>query len=96
MRGKESGDERKKWRESVADFFELPKELLFNLPRTTIIGNVQLYLENYVGIIEYNDEILRLKIRGGEIVVKGKNLTIKNFFSEEIFVEGQINSIEYR
>ncbi len=95
MRGKEFGEERKKWRENVAEFFELPKELLCNLPRATIIGNVQLYLENYGGIIEYNDEILRLKIRGGEIVVKGKNLTIKNFFSEEIFVEGQIKSIEY-
>ncbi|MDO9534294.1 MAG: sporulation protein YqfC [Bacillota bacterium] len=95
MSSKEFGEERKKWREHAADFFELPKELLLNLPRVTLIGNLQLYLENYGGIIEYNDELLRLKIKGGEIIVKGKNLTIKNFFGEEIFIEGKIKSIEY-
>ena len=97
MKGKkERGEERKKWRENVADFFELPKDLLFNLPRLTLIGNIQLYLENYGGIIEYSEELLRLKIRGGEIVIRGKNLSIKNFFGEEIFIEGVIKSIEYQ
>lgn len=96
MKRKESGEERKKWRENIADFFELPKEVLMNLPRVTLIGNIQLYLENYAGIIEYNQEILRLSIRGGEIVIRGSELVIKNFFSEEIYVEGKIHSIEYR
>jgi len=93
--GKHSGEEKKKWCENMADFLELPKELLCNLPRVTIIGNLQLSLENYGGIIEYSDELLRLRIRGGEIVIKGRNLVIKNFYSEEIFIEGQIKSIEY-
>jgi sporulation protein YqfC len=93
---KERGEERKKWRENVADFFELPKDLLFNLPRLTLIGNIQLYLENYGGIIEYSEELLRLKVRGGEIIIRGKNLAIKNFFGEEIFIEGVIKSIEYQ
>lgn len=97
MKGKkEHGEERKKWRENVADFFELPKDLLFNLPRLTLIGNIQFYLENYGGIIEYSEELLRLKIRGGEIIIRGKNLSIKNFFGKEIFVEGEIKSIEYQ
>ncbi len=96
MKHKESGEERKKWRENMADFFELPKDLLFNIPRVTLIGSIQLYLENHKGIIEYSSEILRLKIRDGEIVIKGKNLIIKNFFGEEIFVEGNICSLEYR
>ncbi|MGI6318214.1 MAG: sporulation protein YqfC [Firmicutes bacterium] len=97
MKGKkERGEERKKWRENVADFFELPKDLLFNLPRLTLIGNIQLYLENYGGIIEYSEELLRLKVRGGEIIIRGKNLAIKNFFGEEIFIEGVIKSIEYQ
>ncbi|NMB40968.1 MAG: sporulation protein YqfC [Firmicutes bacterium] len=97
MQGKEQGEQgrKKRWRENVADFFELPKELLCNLPRATIIGNVQLHLENYGGIIEYTNEILRLKIRGGEMVIKGENLVIKHFFGEEIFVEGRFQSIAY-
>ncbi len=96
MKRKESREERNKWRENIADFFELPKEVLMNLPRITLIGNIQLYLENYAGIIEYNQEILRLSIRGGEIVIRGDDLIIRNFFSEEIYIEGKIHSIEYR
>ncbi len=96
MKRKESGEERKKWRETVADFFELPRELLFNLPRVTLIGNVHFYLENYGGIIQYNQEIVRLKVKEGEIVIKGHDLSIKNFFAQEIFIEGKIKSIEYQ
>lgn len=89
-------DEEKKWQESLADFFEMPKELLCNLPRITLIGDVQMLLENYGGIIEYNDELLRLKVREGEVVVTGKNLTIKNFLSDELLIVGKIISVEYR
>ncbi len=96
MRHRPSGDDKKKWQESLADFFELPKELLCNLPRITLIGDVQMLLENYGGIIEYNDELLRLKVREGEVVVTGKNLTIKNFLSDELLIEGKIISVEYR
>jgi len=96
LKKKEHGVERKKWQESIADFFELPKEVLMNLPRVTLIGNIQLYLENYSGVIEYNQDILRLSIKGGEIVIRGHELVIKNLFSEEIYIEGNIQSIEYR
>jgi sporulation protein YqfC len=96
VRHRPSGEDKKNWQESLADFFELPKELLCNLPRITLIGDVQMLLENYGGIIEYNDELLRLKVREGEVVVTGKNLTIKNFLSDELLIEGKIISVEYR
>ena len=95
MRHRPSGEDNKKWQESLADFFEMPKELLCNLPRITLIGDVQMLLENYGGIIEYNDELLRLKVREGEVVVTGKDLKIKNFLSDELLIEGKIVSVEY-
>lgn len=96
MKRKEPGEGRKKWQETVADFFELPRELLFNLPRVTLIGNIHFYLENYGGIIEYSEDLVRLKVKEGEIIIKGKNLSIKNFCAEDIFIEGKIQSIEYQ
>ncbi|HAP32444.1 MAG TPA: hypothetical protein DCQ14_05255 [Firmicutes bacterium] len=65
MRRKSLGEEGKKWQESIAELFELPKELLLNLPRITLIGDIQMLLENYGGIIQYNGELLRLKVREG-------------------------------
>ena len=95
MNRRENPDDRKKWREHMADFFELPQDLLFNLPRVTMIGNIQLYIENYGGIVEYSGNVLRLKIKNGEIIIKGKDLKIKNFFADEMFIEGEITSLEY-
>jgi sporulation protein YqfC len=96
VRRKSPGKEGKKWQESLAEFFELPKELLLNLPRITLIGDIQMLLENYGGIIQYNDELLRLKVREGEVIVKGKNLIIKHFLADELLIEGKIFSVEYR
>lgn len=96
MREKGPGEARKKWQENMADFFQLPKELLLNLPRITLVGDLQMLLENYGGVIEYNDELLRLKVREGEVVVRGKNFTIKHFLADELLIEGKIFSVEYR
>jgi sporulation protein YqfC len=96
VRRKSPGEEGKKWQENIAELFELPKELLLNLPRITLIGDIQMLLENYGGIIQYNDELLRLKVREGEVIVKGKNLTIKHFLADELLIEGKIFSVEYR
>ncbi|HHU76702.1 MAG TPA: sporulation protein YqfC [Firmicutes bacterium] len=96
MKRKKPGETGKRWHETMADFFELPRELLFNLPRVTLVGNVHFYLENYGGIIEYNEETVRLKVKEGEIVIRGENLSIKNFYTDEIFIEGKIKLVEYR
>ncbi len=79
---------------SLADFFELPKDVILDLSRLTIIGNKQLYLENHKGIIEYGEERIKIKTSNGVLIIKGKNFTIRNLYAEELYVEGEISSIE--
>lgn len=87
---------KKRLRDVLAETFELPKEIIFDLPRVTLIGNLQLYIQNHRGIVEYTDKVIRISINGGELVLKGDNLVIKNIFSEEIFVEGNILTLDYK
>ncbi len=86
---------KKRFRSVLAETFELPKEILFDLPRVTLIGNLQLYIQNHRGIVEYTDEVIKISINGGELIIKGDNLVIKNVFSDEIFIEGNILSVGY-
>lgn len=86
---------KKRFRSSLADVFELPKEILLDLPRVTLVGNVQMYVQNHKGVVEYTDKVIRISISGGELVIKGEGLTIKNIYSEEIFIEGLINYLDY-
>ena len=86
---------KKKFQGVLAETFELPKEILLDLPRVTIIGNQHLYVQNHRGIVEYTDKIIRISVSGGELIVKGDKLIIRNVFSEEIFIEGVIDRLNY-
>ena len=85
---------KKNWRGTVADLFELPQEVLLNLPRLTLVGNMQLIVENHRGIIEYTEKRIRISAHSGEIIITGKDLTLKSLYREELFIEGEISALE--
>ncbi|HBG22164.1 MAG: sporulation protein YqfC [Syntrophaceticus sp.] len=87
-----SGD-KKKHMESLANYLELPKDLLMNLSRITLIGDIQLHIENHRGIIEYTKEKIRISISMGELVIVGEDLVLRNIFPDEIAVEGKIKAL---
>ncbi|MCR3922678.1 MAG: sporulation protein YqfC [Firmicutes bacterium] len=84
-----------KWRNRLADMLELPREIVLNLPRVTIIGNMQCYIENHRGVIEYTNERVRVSINSGELIVNGQDLVIRYMANEEIAVEGTIGGVLY-
>ena len=64
-------------------------------PKITLIGNLQLNIENHKGIIEYNTQRIRISSNSGMIKIIGQNLYIKTIIKEEIIITGEINSFEY-
>jgi sporulation protein YqfC len=51
----EKKEKAKRIEGSLADFFELPRDIVLDLSRLTLIGNRQIYLENHKGIVEYDE-----------------------------------------
>lgn len=94
-RNKTENDHRISLREKFSEVLELPKELILDIPKITLIGSKQLLLENYKGIIEYEDYKIRIKTHEGIISLEGKDMTIKEITSEDIMVTGCINSIKF-
>jgi len=66
-----------------------------DLPRMTMIGNVQLYIENHRGVLHFSNEKLRLELPKGQLEVVGKGLVIRAILTEEVFIEGIISDIKY-
>jgi len=79
----------------LAEFFELPKDIMLDLPRLVLIGNLQLILENHRGIIEYSNEKVRIAVSNGEVIVKGSKLQIRGLFTDELSIEGYIETVKY-
>lgn len=79
----------------VTDFLDLPKDVFLDLPRITLLGNLQLFIENHYGIIEYSPGIIRISSNRGEITVTGSELLIETILAEEITIVGKIGEIKF-
>ncbi|NLZ38969.1 MAG: sporulation protein YqfC [Firmicutes bacterium] len=90
-----NGKKVSKWRAHLADALELPREIILNLPRVTVIGSLQCYLENHRGVIEYTEECVRVAIDGGELIVDGQDLIIRYLADDEIAIDGHISAIRF-
>jgi len=82
-------------RHRLADFLEMPREVVMDLPKVTVVGNIQVLLENHRGIIEYCPERLRVSVNLGEIIIIGEGLVLRNILPEQIVIEGKVSSVSY-
>lgn len=79
----------------MAEFLEIPKDLVLDLPKITIIGRNELYLENHRGIIEYSVTCLRIGLIRGFLEIEGRDLEIKAVMPEEMSITGEINILKF-
>ena len=78
----------------IDNVLELPKEVTTNMPKLTIVGFNELLIENYKGILEYEDFNIRVNTYIGIINISGFDLELNQMTEDDIFVNGRIESIE--
>lgn len=76
-------------------FLGLPKEVISKSPKITITGFDELFIENFRGILEYEDFFARIKTEIGIISINGFNLKLNQMTEEDILVTGRIESIDF-
>ncbi|GIP20534.1 MULTISPECIES: sporulation protein YqfC [Paenibacillus] len=85
----------RKLRKWSVDFLDLPQDLVFDLPRLTMVGNKQLLIENHRGVLHFSPDKLKLALTDGSLDVDGRGLVIKAIMPEEVLIEGYISAIQY-
>lgn len=80
---------------SLAEILELPKDIILDIPKIVMLGNLQIYIENHKGILEYTNNRIRINTKQGTLRIIGKNLMLKNIITEEIIIVGEINEVEF-
>jgi len=74
---------------------ELPADVMMDLPRITMIGQLHIYIENHKGLLTFTDKELRLLLKQGQLLIKGEQFVIKTILPEEILLEGKIDQVTY-
>lgn len=55
-----------------------------------------IHIENYVRISHFENNEIRVHHENGYLIVKGKNLFIKDLLIHEVKISGEINKVEFR
>lgn len=74
---------------------EIPEEVISTTPKITNLGFSKLRIENYKNILEYQDIFIRINTSIGIINISGLNLKMEEMTTDDIIIEGKIDSIEF-
>ena len=95
MRKKEQTSSSPSAREKIADSLDISKEILLGSAKIVTIGNREMTVENYKGIIEYTNSCIRLTADPTDITISGNGLEIKTMTRDFLYITGKICSVSF-
>lgn len=86
---------KEKRAQSIAEALDLPLDVISDVPRSEIMGNCQLSVENIRGVLDYNENSIKVNTTVGIIKIDGDELFIDSISDESIFIKGRIIRVEF-
>lgn len=82
-------------KQRVADGFDLPKEVVIDVPKISMIGNNEITIENHKGIVAFDNNKMKVKTRLGNFVIEGSGIEILFIGGSTITISGYFKSLYY-
>lgn len=79
----------------INDILDIPEEVWGKAPKITITGFEEVLIENFKGILEYEDFFARINTYFGVVNINGFNLKLHQMTEEDIVVIGKIEGIDF-
>ena len=94
MANQEKNFKKKKNYRKIDKLLEMPKEVCSDLPKIVITGFDEMIIENFKGILEYEDFYVRINTYLGIVNVNGFDLKLENMSEDDIKINGKIESFD--
>ena len=85
---------KRNYNKKIDQILELQKEVYTNEPKISIIGFNEMIIENFKGILEYEEFFVKINTYVGIISINGFNLSLENMTNDDIKVTGKIERID--
>ena len=85
----------KKLQTNVGNALDFPPDVAGKGPKITIMGRGQILVENYISIVDFSPEEIRLETTEGDVCFGGKGLVLKVILSTELRIEGELSSLTF-
>ena len=86
---------KKNMRSKINKALQVPQEIDLTVPKLTILKFEEVLIENYKGILEYQDFFVRIQTYIGIININGFKLSLEEMTSDDLIVKGKIESIDF-
>ena len=87
--------DKKNLKSRITDAAGMPKDVILGVPIISVIGQNEASIENYRGILEYTDKLIRIQTKLGKIHVNGRGLMVEYYNNDEMKITGHITIIEF-
>ena len=82
-------------KEAFTESLRLPRDVMLGASILTLIGDTELLVENYRGILEYTQECILLQGKHSRIRIEGCCLKIVYYTNEDMKIAGKISGVRY-
>ena len=75
---------------------DIPQELVLGWPRSVLLGDEKLIVEQHQGVYACTDAEIILKTLCGHLVITGSHLSLSRYDQDGLVVFGKIEKLSYR
>lgn len=83
-------------KEKLFEAMFIPRDAVCKEYNLTTVGNGQLFVEGVEAVKELSEEILKLRVKNGFIVVTGERMRVEYYGDNEIMIRGQLKAIQLK
>ena len=69
---------------------------LLDLDFKMVLKHNEINIINYIELLDFNENIMKIKYSDGILKVEGKNLKLKKILNDELLIFGEIYKVELR
>ena len=82
-------------KEALTESLRLPRDVMLGASILTLIGDTELLVENYRGILLFEENCIRLQGKNCRLQICGRRLNIVYYDRDSMKIYGQIQSMEF-
>lgn len=79
----------------LSQMLEMPREIDNKESKITILSFDEMLIENYKGVLEYEEFYVKIHTEIGTINVNGYKLQLEQITEDDIGIKGIINSVDF-
>lgn len=94
MKGKKKKNQEA-FRDQLSKLFEVPPEVMNDFPKIVLVGNQEISIENFSGLVEYTSQKMRMNTKCGMLVIDGIELEVRKMTADYIMIRGTIIQVGF-